>query len=107
MEGTSIAGDTFYLFCGVSIPDGAHLTSVKWLGTNEQELESGGGILVGTEQVVHSSSKHITYTLQFESVFTSHGGSYTCVVNVSSPFGTIVKANFLPYEVIVQCEFVS
>ena len=107
-DGSTIAGQTFTLFCRIVLPEG--LTTeplVAWLSPEEEVLISEGELTVGNQQVVGNPSRLITYMAQFSPVLTSHAGIYTCQVTVTSPYGTIRQSVTSDHNVTVQSKLFS
>lgn len=72
-----LAGEVFHLACSITVRDESSNGSLalSWTGPDESPVVSKGPIVVG-EPV--TSGGTISLMLQFASLFTSHGGQYTC-----------------------------
>lgn len=108
MEGDSVAGQTFNLLCRITLPGGLSTEpQIVWLSPEGDILTSEGELTVGNQPVFGNPSRLITYMAQFSPLLTSHGGSYTCQVTVSSPFGTIRRSMSVAQNVSVASKLFS
>ena len=74
--GPFIAGQSYNLTCTVTLENATGVPTVEWLDPNNNPLSSGSNITVGKTVAVNCST-YIT-TLYFSSLYTSHGGQYSC-----------------------------
>lgn len=102
-DGDSVAGQTLTLLCRVILPEGLITPpQIAWLSPQGSILTSEGELTVGNQELTGNPSRLSTYMVQFSSVLTSHGGTYTCQATVSSLYGTIQKSVFRMHNVSVQ-----
>lgn len=106
-EGVPMAGRTFTLLCRVVLPDG--LTTqpqIAWLSPQGNTLTSEGEVTVGNQVVAGNPSRLTTYMVQFSPLLTSHGGMYTCLATLSSPYGTILQSATRTQNITVQSKLI-
>ncbi len=85
-----VAGDSFTLLCSVTIPHGITTEpQLAWLSPDGNVVSSEGEVTVDNQPIIGNPSRLITYIIQFSPLMTSHAGTYTCLVTLISPFGTI------------------
>ena len=90
VEGTPDLGASFTLLCSVTIPHGITTEpQIAWLSPEGNVLTSEGGVTVGDQPIIGNPSRLTTYVIQFRPLMTSHAGTYTCLVTLTSPFRTI------------------
>ena len=90
VEGTPDAGTSFTLLCSVTIPRGVTTEpQIVWLSPAGNPLSSEGDVTVGNQPIIGNPSRLTTYIIQFSPLMTSHAGTYSCLVTLTSPFGTI------------------
>ena len=83
-------GGSFTLLCSITIPSGITTEpQIAWLSSEGNVLSSEGDVTVGNQPIVGNPSRLTTYIIQFSPLMTSHAGTYTCLVTLTSPFGTI------------------
>lgn len=102
-DGESFAGETFALLCKVTLPDG--LTTepqISWLSPEGNILTSEGDVTVGSRPILGNPFRLTTYVIQFSPFLTSHGGTYTCRVTLTSPFGTIEQSVSMAWNISVR-----
>ena len=106
VEGDPVAGQAFTLVCRITLPDGLSTEpQISWLSPQGDVLTSEGELTVGSQPVLGNPSRLVTYVTQFSPLLTSHGGTYTCQVTVSSPHGTIQPSSSMAQEVTVASMF--
>lgn len=89
-EDVPVVGQMFMLLCRVIVADVvATEPQVTWLSPEGNTLSSEEEVTVGTQPVIGNPSKLTTYILQFSPLMTSHAGTYTCQVTLTSPYGTL------------------
>ena len=87
-SGSSTAGSPYNLTCTVMVVNGLVVVpQVMWLkngvnGDIGQSVSSTSGVV---------STNTTTLTLQFNPLYTSHGGEYSCIANVSLPVISITS----------------
>lgn len=100
-----VVGTSFTLGCRVTIPSGVTTEpQLAWLSPEGNIMSSNGYITVGNQPVIGNPSRLTTYIIQFNPLVVSHAGTYTCLVNLTSPFGTIEVSTSRPENVSVQCK---
>lgn len=77
---------------------------VEWISPEGEALTSEGELTVGNQQVIGNPSRLTTYMAQFSPVLTSHAGIYTCLVTVTSVYGTIQESVTSMQNVTVESE---
>ena len=80
--GVSSVGEMFSLTC--SITRAENITgdiSLRWIGPDETQVVSTNSVQVGTPV---TSGAVTTLSLQFTTLFTSHGGEYACQADLVS-----------------------
>ena len=94
-----VAGEAFHLVCSITVRDESVNGSLvlSWNGPDGSPVVSEGPIVV-EEPVVSGDTTSLT--LQFTSLFTSHGGQYTCQGDLVTE-NTIFTVSVLQ-DVIVQ-----
>lgn len=89
-DGEPIAGQTFVLICSITLPEGlATEPQIAWLSPEGHVLTSEGAVTVGNRPIIGNPFRLTTYVIHFSPLLTSHGGSYTCQVTLTSPYGTV------------------
>ena len=103
-SGSSTAGSPYNLTCTVMVVNGLVVVpQVMWLkngvnGDIGQSVSSSSGVV---------STNTTTLTLQFNPLYTSHGGQYSCIANVSLPIISIQNFNStLVTNLLVQSKLV-
>ena len=103
MDGMPYVGVSFTLHCRVTIPRGITTEpQIAWLSPEGNILSSEGDITVGNQPIIGNPSRLTTYTIQFSPLNVSHAGTYTCLVNLTSPFDTIEVSTCRSENVSVQ-----
>ena len=75
-EGSSNAGESLLLICSVTrLDDISGSLALQWLGPDGTQVVSSGSVTVGDPT---TSGATTTINLQFTTLYTSHGGQYTC-----------------------------
>ena len=104
-SGSSTAGSPYNLTCTVMVVNGLVVVpQVMWLkngvnGDIGQSVSSTSGVV---------STNTTTLTLQFNPLYTSHGGQYSCIANVSLPVISITSLYSTSVtNLTVQSTFVS
>lgn len=98
-KGSGLAGQEFNLTCTITVREDKLNSSVdiQWIGPNGTAVVSVGSLVVGDPVISEGTT---SLTLQFTSLFTSHGGEYTCVADLESD-STVYTVSVLQ-DVIVQ-----
>ena len=80
--GNTLVGETFSLVCSITraLNTSGNLT-LKWIGPDNNQVMSMGPIMIGDPL---TSGDITTLSLQFNTLFTSHGGEYICQGNLIS-----------------------
>ena len=87
-SGSSTAGSPYNLTCTVMVVNGLLVVpQVMWFKNGAGVVEGSG--VTPTSRVV--STNTTTLTLQFNTIYTSNGGQYTCIANVSLPVISITS----------------
>ena len=86
--GPFIAGQSYNLTCTVILKNVTRTPTVEWLGHNNSPLRSNNDITAGDTVTVNCST-YIT-TLYFSTLFTSHGGQYSCRATLGDVNNTAV-----------------
>ena len=95
-SGSSTAGSPYTLTCTVMVVNGLVVVpQVMWLMNGKSVI--GGN---GTSGMVTGNTT--TLTLQFNPLYTSDGGQYSCITNVSIPIISITTTNTSVMDIIVQ-----
>lgn len=103
VEGTPDVGSSFTLLCSVTIPRGVTTEpQIAWLSPEGNVLTSEGDVTVGDQPIIGNPSRLTTYIIQFSPIMISHAGTYTCLVTLTSPFGTIEVSAARSENVSVQ-----
>ena len=103
VEGTPDAGTSFTLLCSITIPRGVTTEpQIVWLSPAGNPMSSEGDVTVGNQPIIGNPSRLTTYIIQFSPLMTSHAGIYTCLVTLTSPFGTIEATATRSDNVTVQ-----
>ena len=110
MDGIPDVGRTFALLCSVTIPGGvATEPQIMWLSPEGSMVSSEGEVTVGNQPIIGNPSRLTTYVIQFSPLMTSHAGTYTCQVTLTSPFGTIevsaIRTENVSIESKPECHF--
>ncbi len=81
-SGNSLVGETFSLICSITraLNTTGNLT-LQWIGPDGNQVVSMGPILVGDPL---TSGNATSLSLQFNTLFSSHGGEYICQGNLIS-----------------------
>lgn len=96
-------GSSFTLLCSVTIPHGITTEpQIAWLSPEGNVLTSEGDVTVEHQPIIGNPSRLTTYIMQFNPLLTSHAGTYTCLVTLTSPFGTINVSTARSENVSVQ-----
>ncbi len=75
-SGSSNAGEMLTLMCFVTrIANDIGNVLLQWLGPGGNQVASMGAVVVGSPL---TSGAVTSLSLQFTTLFTSHGGEYTC-----------------------------
>ena len=97
------AGASFSLLCSVTIPRGVTTEpQLAWLSPDGNVLSSEGEVTVGNQPIIGNPSRLTTYIVQFSPLMISHAGTYTCLVTLISPFGTVEVSASRSENVSVQ-----
>ena len=103
VEGIPELGSSFTVLCSVTIPHGVTTEpQIVWLSPEGNVLTSEGDVTVGHQPIIGNPSRLTTYIMQFSPLMTSHAGTYTCLVTLTSPFGTIEVSTARSENVSVQ-----
>lgn len=103
MDGTSSVEASFTLLCSVTLPSGITTEpQISWLSSEGDILTSEGDVTVGYQSIIGNPSRLTTYIIQFSPLGTSHAGMYTCLVTLTSPFGTIEVSSARSENITIQ-----
>lgn len=91
-----IAGENYTLACTIIVVEGLvddALITTAWTDSRRNPLPS---------DIMQTSSTNTTSMLEFNPLFTSHGGRYTCDAFITISTISIQKRNLEVYDIIVQ-----
>lgn len=75
-SGSTTVGRTFSLTCSITrVMNISGNLTIQWIGSDHNQVVSMGPIAVGDPMV---SGEATSLSLQFTTLFTSHGGEYRC-----------------------------
>ncbi len=106
-EGIATAGHQYMLHCTVTLGEGpSNDPAVTWFNPSGEPLSSEGPITLAS-QPSSQGSRVTTYIIKFSPLYTSHGGVYTCMATVTSPYETLSEVASDNYQIIIQSMSVS
>ena len=95
-SGSSTAGSPYTLICTVMVVNGLVVfPQVMW-------LKNGTSVVGGSVTFGMVTANTTTLTLQFNPLYTSDGGQYSCITNISIPVISITTTNTSVMNIIVQ-----
>lgn len=89
-----VVGENYTLVCSVIVVDGLAddvMLTVSWTDNNSTQLDSTLGDRIG-----------VTLALEFDPLFSSHGGRYTCDASILVPAVSTVRTNSEPHDIVIQ-----
>ena len=100
-EGNMMAGEPLTLTCTVSVLEGVSgVPVIAWRRPDGSSVDSDDLVTVGDSE---TSDQITTRALEFHSLYTSHGGQYTCIATLDVDGST--STALVTKDVIVQSKF--
>ena len=94
------AGSSYSITCAAleTVNGLTDVIGVQWIGPDGSTIDDGGGITI---QYATYGNTSVTLTMRYDSIYTSHGGQYTCRAELYSPALTVPFVTILSYNVSV------